>query len=213
MSETRDRDLEHGTSGRTGQQRHSGSRVGEASAYSTASLLRGRVALLAVSEAGCSATIMVGPVRGPEHLEIIRTHRFYHVPVSAIAASRTSVPYIAFYESATRFKRETGLIREYAEVLKVSRVHRGDLPGLTWPGRQGEEASYYRFDLGPLVTLPQAITNPDQLRVVFRFPDMQKFRGAETLRDLGSRGARDQGGRAAAGAPRAVRGRKGAGKT
>jgi hypothetical protein len=189
---------------RSGRKPTGTSRGNDAQAYPKLALARGRVGFLALSDGGRSATIMVGPVRGPEHLEIIRTHRFYHVPVSAIAASRTSVPYIAFYEGATRFKRETGLIREYAEVLKVSRAHRGDLPGLTWPGRQGEEASYYRFDLGPLVTLPQAITNPDQLRVVFRFPDMQKFRGAETLRDLGSR--------TGAGTPTSGTGRKGARK-
>lgn len=181
--------------------------------YPKLALVRGRVAFLSVSDGGHSATIMVGPVRGPEHLEVIRAHRFYHVPVSAIAASRISVSYIAFYEAAARFKRETGLIQEYAEVLKVTRVRRRDLPGLTWPGRQGEEASYYRFDLGPLVTLPHPITNPDQLRVVFRFPDMQKFRRAETLHDLGGRGLREQGGGADAGAPKAGRGRKGAGKT
>jgi hypothetical protein len=177
-------------------------------AYPKLALTRGRVSFLAVSDGGRSATIMVGPVRGPAHLEIIRTHRFYHVPASAIAASRTDVPYIAFYESASRFKREAGLIREYAEVLKVSRVRRGDLPGLTWPGRQGEEAPYYRFDLGPLLSLPQAITNPDQLRIVFRFPDIQRFHQAETLRDLGGSPDRDRRPRAKSGTPR-----KRAGKT
>lgn len=195
------------------QPAHSRSREGQTSAYPMACLVRGRVGFLAVSDGAHSATIMVGPVRGPEHLEVIRAHRFYHVPVSGIAASRISVSSIAFYEGAARFKRRMGLIREYAEVLKVTRVRRRDLPGLTWPGRHGEEASYYRFDLGPLVTLPHPITNPDQLRVVFRFPDIQKFRRAETLHELGSGGAREPRGRAGAGAARAVRGRKGAGKT
>jgi hypothetical protein len=163
------------------------SRGNDVSAYPKLAPARGRVGFLAVSDGGRSATIMVGPVRGPEHLEVIRTHRFYHVPASAIAISRLAVPYIAFYEGASRFKRETGLIQEYAEVLKVTRVRRGDLPGLTWPGRHAEEAPYYRFDLGPLVRLPHPITNPEQLRVVFRFPDMQALHGAETLRDLGGR--------------------------
>jgi hypothetical protein len=162
------------------------------------------VGFLAVADGGRSATIMVGPVRGPEHLEVIRTHRFYHVPVSAIAASRTAVPYIAFYEGASRFKRETGLIQEYAEVLKVTRVRRGDLPGLTWPGHLDENAPYYRFDLGPLLRLPQPISNPDQLRMVFRFPDMQEFHRAETLRDLG--GPRTRAGKA--GGPKGVTGRR-----
>ena len=211
MSETRDR--VPGATGRAGQPRRGRIRGGETSAYPTAPLARGRVGFLAVSDGGRSATIMVGPVHGPEHLEVIRTYRFYHVPASSIAASRLTVPYIAFYEGASRFKLETGVIREYAEVLKVTRVRRCDLPGLTWPGRHGEEASYYRFDLGPLVTLPHPITNPDQLRVVFRFPDIQKFRRAETLHDLGDRPLQGQGGGAGARAPKAVRGRKGAGKT
>ncbi len=178
-------------------------------AYPELAPARGRLGFLSVSDGGCSATIMVGPVRGPEHLEIIRAHRFYHVPVSAIAASRTAVPYIAFYEGAARFKRETGLIQEYAEVLKVTRVRRGDLPGLTWPGHLDEEAPYYRFDLGPLVPLPQPISNPDQLRVVFRFPNMQEFHGAETLRDL--RGRRARGSQA--GIPTRGTGRRRATKT
>jgi hypothetical protein len=177
-------------------------------AYPKTALARGRVAFLAVSDSGHSATIMVGPVRGPEHLGVIRTYRFYHVPVSAIVASRLAVSYIAFYEGAVRFKRETGLIQEYAEVLKVTRVRRADLPGLTWPGRRGEEAPYYRFDLGPLATLPLPITNPDQLRVAFRFPDVQRFHQAETLRDLGSGTDRERRTRSRTGIPR-----KGAGKS
>jgi hypothetical protein len=52
--------------------------------------------------------LMIGPVRGSEHLEVIRRARFYHVPVSAIAASRTAVAYIAFYEGASRFQGRTG---------------------------------------------------------------------------------------------------------
>ncbi|HSB70135.1 MAG TPA: hypothetical protein VLT62_12445 [Candidatus Methylomirabilis sp.] len=172
-----------------------------------------RPRLLTVNDGGRTAIIMIGPVRGPEHLEVIRTHRFYHVPAWAIAPSRLAVSCIAFYEGAARFKRKTGLIQEYAEVLTVSRVRRGDLPGLTWPGRRGEEASYYRFDLGPLQTLPRPITNPDHLRVVFRFPDMQQLRQAETLRSLGGRRAGNRTGGAGVGAPRVARGRKGAGKT
>ena len=142
--------------------------------------------ILTVSEGGQSALVMVGTVRGPEHLELIRQARFYHVPTSAIAASRTAVAYVAFYEGAKRFRGQTGVIREYAAVLRVSRVRRAELPGLTWPGRRGEDALYYRFDLGPLQPLPRPITNPDRLRVVFRFPELEMLRGAVTLRDLGA---------------------------
>jgi hypothetical protein len=156
---------------------HSGARV-----Y----LARGRVNVLTVSEGGQSAQVMVGTVRGPEHLELIRRERYYHVPTSAIAASRITVACIAFYEGATRFRGHVGVIREYAPVLRVSRVRRSELPGLTWPGRRGEDALYYRFDLGPLQQLPRPITNPDRLRVTFRFPELQRLRGAATLRNLGA---------------------------
>ena len=149
-------------------------------------LARGRVRVVTVSDGGESAQVMVGSVRGPEHLALIRRAGFYHVPTSAIAASRTAVAYIAFYEGATQFRGRVGVIREYATVLRVSRARRAELPGLTWPGRRGEGALYYRFDLGPLRRLPRPITNPDRLRVVFRFPDLAKFRGAATLRDLGA---------------------------
>lgn len=169
---------------------HSGARV-----Y----LARGRVRVVTVSDGGESAQVMVGSVRGPEHLELIRRMGFYHVPTSAIAASRTAVAFIAFYEGATRFRGQVGVIREYAAVLRVSRVRRAELPGLTWPGRRGEDALYYRFDLGPLQQLPRPITNPDRLRVVFRFPDLAKFRGAATLRDLGAAGSRTAKGKLGAG--------------
>ncbi len=153
-------------------------------------LPRGRVKILTVSEGSRSTQVMVGTVRGPEHLELIRRARFYHVPTSAIAASRADVAYIAFYEGATRFRGQVGVIREFAAVLRVTRVRRAELPGLTWPGRRGENALYYRFDLGPLQRLSRPVTNPDRLRVVFRFPELEKLRGAETLRDFGASRAR-----------------------
>jgi hypothetical protein len=128
---------------------------------------------------------MVGPVRGSEHLALIHRLGFYHVPVSAIAASRAAVAFVAFYEGASRFQGTTGVIREYAEILRISCVLRRDLPDLTWPGRRGEDIPYYRFDLGEIHSLPRPITNPDHLRVVFRFPDLQRFQQAATIRDLG----------------------------
>jgi hypothetical protein len=146
---------------------------------------RGRFRYVTVSDGEGSAGVMVGTVRGPEHLEVIRRLRFYHVPVSAIAPSRTDVAYIAFYEGACQFHRETGSIRECAPVLRVSRVRRAELPGLTWPGRGGPETMYYRFDLGPIETLPRPITNPERLRIAFRFPGLDWFRRAETLKELG----------------------------
>jgi len=161
--------------------------------------VRRRVKVLTVSEGGRSAQVLVGTVRGPEHLELIRRARFYHVPISAIAASRTAVAYVAFYEGATRFRGRVGGIREYAAVLRVSHVRRAELPGLTWPGRRGEDALYYRFDLGPLQQLPRPITNPDRLRVVFRFPDLAKLRGAATVRDLGAGRSRTRKGTSGAG--------------
>ncbi len=153
---------------------------------------RGRPGFLTVSEGGRSITIMVGPLRGPEHLELIRQARFYHVPVSAIAASRTAVAYIAFYEGAFRFHAQTGMIREYAAVQRVSRVRRCDLPGLTWPARGAPDAPYYRFDLGPIQQLSRPITNPERLRVAFRFPEFERFCGAATLGQLGGSAARDR---------------------
>jgi hypothetical protein len=128
---------------------------------------------------------MIGPVRGPEHMDLIHAQRYYHVPVAAIAASRTGVGFVAFYEPASRFHADAGVIREYAEVIRVSRVRRGDLPGLIWPGRRNDETPYYRFDLGPIRSLPQPIANPERLRVVFRFPAVERFRRATNIRELG----------------------------
>jgi len=143
-----------------------------------------RPRILRLAEADRTATIMIGPLRGPAHLELIRREGYYHVPVSAIAAHRCSVHTIAFYEAASRFGGSAA-IRHFAEVRRVSQVPRRSLPGLTWPGRRGEETLYYRFDLGPVLALPQPITNPDRRRVVFRFSDLDRLRQAGTLRDLG----------------------------
>ncbi len=171
-------------------------KTGVPAADSRRYLARGRVGFLEVSEGGRSLTIMVGPLRGPEHLDLIRRARFYHVPVSAIAPSRTAVSYIAFYEGASRFQTPTGVIREYAAVVRVSRVRRCDLPGLTWPARGAPDAPYYRFDLGPIQEFSRPITNPDRLRVAFRFPDFERLREAATLRELGDRESRDRKARA-----------------
>jgi hypothetical protein len=143
-----------------------------------------RPRLVTVSDGGRTAIVMIGPVRGPEHLALIHRFGFYHVPVSAIAASRAAVAFIAFYEPASRFGAKTGVIREYAEVVRVSRAPRRDLPGLTWPGRGSADTPYYRFDLGPLLSLPQPIPNPERLRVVFRFPNVERFQRAATIREL-----------------------------
>jgi hypothetical protein len=169
-------------------------------------LARGRVKFLIVSESGRSLTIMVGPLRGPDHLELIRRARFYHVPVSAIASSRTAVAFIAFYEGASRFHARTGVIREYAAVLRVSRARRCDLPGLTWPARGAPDALYYRFDLGPTLQLARPITNPNRLRMAFRFPDFERFGEAATLAELGSRAPkpRKTGGREKKSPPRST---------
>lgn len=196
MERKRDVSLRH--SGRPRKERPARERGGHRERETQAYRARGPIRFLTLSDGGRSATLMVGPVRGPEHLALIRRARFYHVPVSAIAASRTGVAYIAFYEGTSRFGGRAGVIREYAPVLRVSRVRRADLPGLTWPGRQGEDALYYRFDLGPMLSLDRPITNPDRLRVAFRFPDFERFRGAATLRDVkdhqrrGPRRAKDE---------------------
>jgi hypothetical protein len=143
-----------------------------------------RPRVFTVSDGGHTTTIMVGPVRGPEHLAAIHRYRFYHVPVSAIAPSRAAVRYVAFYEPAGRFGTATGRIREYAEVLRVSRVRRAELPGLTWPTHRGADVPYYRFDLGPLQRLSRPLSNPEGQRVGFRFPDLGRLLRAGTLRDL-----------------------------
>lgn len=148
------------------------------------SVLR-RPRLMTVTEGGRTATVMIGPLRGPEHLALVHRLRFYHVPVSALAVSRAAVAFIALYEPASRFSAKMGVIREYAEVLRVSRALRRELPGLTWPARGDTDAPYYRFDLGPFLSLPRPITNPERFRVVFRFPDLERFRRAETIRQLG----------------------------
>ncbi len=145
----------------------------------------GRPRFLTLGEGGASISVMIGTLRGPDHLETIRRWHYYHVPVSAIAEKRSAVHFIAFYEAATRFNRPVGLIQTYAPVLRVSRVPRKDLPGLAWPGRQGDAALYYRFDLGPMCSLAQPITNPEGRRLVFRFADLEKLETARTIRDLG----------------------------
>ena len=160
--------------------------------HSVKYLARGRVRFLTVSESGRSFPIMVGPLRGPEHLALIRRAQFYHVPVSAISPSRTGVAYIAFYEGASRFHARAGVIREYAAVQRVTRVRRCDLPGLTWPARGAPDALYYRFDLGPIQQLSQPITNPERLRVAFRFPEFERFCGATTLAELGGASPRTE---------------------
>jgi len=161
------------------------SRRRRAQSVSRSYFVRGRPRFLTLREGGAASQVMVGVLRGPEHLEVVQRHRFYHVPVSAIAAARTAVAYAAFYEGAAQFGRDTGMIRFYAPVLRVSRVRRVELPGLTWAGRGGPDTLYYRFDLGPIETLSRAITNPERLRVAFRFPAIDRLRQAETLTDLG----------------------------
>jgi hypothetical protein len=145
---------------------------------------RPRPRVLRVEDSGGDLLVLIGPLRGPDHLTVLHRWRYYHVPVSAIAPSRAAVRYVAFYEPAGRFGIATGRIREYAEVLRVSRVRRADLPGLTWPAHGGADVPYYRFDLGPLRRLSRPVVNREGQRVGFRFPDLGRLLRAGTLRDL-----------------------------
>ncbi len=147
-----------------------------------------RARVLTVAEGGRSLTVMVGPVRGPAHRDLIHRLGFYHVPVSAIAAARTAVSFIAFYEGAAQFRTSVGSIREYAVVRAVSCVLRRELPGITWAGRAGDDAPYYRFDIGPIRTLPRPITNPDRVRMLFRYVTLADLEQAESIRSLGKTG-------------------------
>ena len=74
----------------------------------------------------------------------------FPVPVSAIAASRAAVAFVAFYEGASRVRGVAGAIRQFAEVVRVSRVLRRDLPDLTWPGR---DVFYHPLRAGPGVSV------------------------------------------------------------
>jgi hypothetical protein len=111
-----------------------------------------------------NARVLVAVVTRPRDLAAARDEGWYRVPL-ARAPRALHAEYLAFYQTAA-FGAERWAVRYLAEVRAVSIAVRAVLlPEEAGHPRAGER--YYRFALGPLLTLPVPLPSRRLRRISF----------------------------------------------
>lgn len=123
---------------------------------------------------------LVGVLRNPRDLEILRTERWYRIPVR-YAPSRL-YSYLAFYQPAT-FWRRGKCIRYYARVFERQTTRRDRLLP-DEPEHPRAQESYVRIRVGRIQTLRRPIRNIAPRRVTFGFTTLHRLRTARDLLQL-----------------------------
>lgn len=110
------------------------------------------------------APVLVCVITRPADLDRVRHEGWYRVPVERVRVS-LAVNYLAFYQTAA-FNTERWAVRYLAAINQVTLAYRYELiPGE--PHHPRAAMRYYRFSLGPLLTLPVAIPSRRLRRVTF----------------------------------------------
>jgi hypothetical protein len=111
-----------------------------------------------------NARVLVAIVTRPRDLTAAREQRWYRIPLSR-APRALHAEYLAFYQTAA-FGVERWSVRYMAAVRAVGLTTRATLlPSESGHPRAGER--YYRFALGPLLTLPAALPSLRLRRLAF----------------------------------------------
>jgi hypothetical protein len=111
-----------------------------------------------------NARVLVAIVNRPRDLAAARHERWYRVPL-ARAPRALHAEYLAFYQTAA-FGAERWAVRYFAAVRTVGIATRAALlPEEASHPRANER--YYRFALGPLLTLPAPLPSRRLRRVAF----------------------------------------------
>ena len=111
-----------------------------------------------------SARVLVAIVTRPRDLTAARDEGWYRIPLSR-APQALHAEYLAFYQTAV-FGAERWAVRYLAEVRAVSIVTRAALLPAE-AGHPRAHARYYRFALGPLLTLPAPLPSRRLRRISF----------------------------------------------
>lgn len=124
--------------------------------------------------------MLVGVLKGPRDLEILRYERWYRIPLRYVPSRAYS--YLAFYQPAA-FGRRGKCIRYYARVLERQTTRRDRLlPDEPEHPRAGEP--YVRVHVGKIQTLRRPIRNIAPRRVTFGFTTLHRLRTARDLLQL-----------------------------
>ncbi|MDO8598665.1 MAG: hypothetical protein Q7S02_00995 [bacterium] len=127
-----------------------------------------------------ACVVLVGVLKQPRDLEILRRERWYRVPV--VRAPKRAYAYLAFYQPAT-FGIRGKCIRYYARVLERGIVSRRRLLPDELDHPRARER-YYQIRIGSIQTLRHPIRNIIPRRVTFGFTTLDRLRSARDMLQL-----------------------------
>lgn len=127
-----------------------------------------------------NAVVLVGVLKSPRDLELLRTERWYRVPVAH--APTRPYAYLAFYQPAV-FGRQGKCIRYYARVLAQRIVPRHQLLP-DEPMHPRAHAPYSRIRVGKIHALRHPVRNIVPRRVTFGFTTLHCLRAARDVLQL-----------------------------
>jgi hypothetical protein len=126
--------------------------------------------------------VLIALINRPRDLELVRTERWYRIPVKHAPVHFTQARYLAFYLTKS-FAESRWSICEYALVRGHELVRRRDLFPDQADHPRAEDA-YYKLQLGPLIALPRPIVSRSGRRVLFLWTTGDKFLRAVEINDL-----------------------------
>jgi hypothetical protein len=128
-----------------------------------------------------SARVLVAVVSRPRDLAAARDEGWYRVPL-ARAPRALHAEYLAFYQTAA-FDAERWAVRYVAEVRSIAMAARAALLPEEADHPRAKQR-YYRFALGPLLTLPVALPSRRLRRISFIPTSMGQLLRARDVAEL-----------------------------
>ena len=126
--------------------------------------------------------VLVAIIPTPRDLEIARVLGWYRIPLKS-APKIISVDYVAFYQTGNFPKNERWQIRQIAPLKGHELTTRKELLR-DQPEHPHANDEYFKLQLGPLITLEQAIPAENWKRITFFYTTIGRINKAEKLADL-----------------------------
>jgi very-short-patch-repair endonuclease len=131
---------------------------------------------------GPETPALVGIVTRKKDWDLVRSQRWYRIPVRTAPEGLESIKYLAFYQTRL-FGKEKWAVNWYAPVRGISKVTRRELPP-DEPGHTRARAEYYKVELGELTRLPHPIPSRRWRRIVFIPTSLERLLHAQEINDL-----------------------------
>jgi very-short-patch-repair endonuclease len=131
---------------------------------------------------GPETPALVGIVTRKKDWELIRSERWYRIPVRTAPEGLDRVRYLAFYQTRL-FGAEKWAVNWFAPVKGISRAMRRELLP-DEPAHLRAGAEYHKIALGELQRLPNPIPSRRLRRIVFIPTTLERLLRAQEINDL-----------------------------